>query len=221
MGEPDAHATRLELLRVIARFAWPCAFVAVAAMTFAYLRSRPGASDHDVRVQGSNTVVRSLHDMARLETTALHVEKVIDVKDRQEFIHGLVQTDDALLFVASGEVVIGVDLGRLRDEDVRFDEATKTAYITLPEPEVLSARFDEAHSYVRSRDTGLLAKRNESLESVARRQAVAAFEAAGREKDVTARAKEQAEKELRALGSAWGARAVVVTWRPLAPSENH
>src|SRR5207302_8300370 len=114
----------------------------------------------------------------------------------------------------SGEVVVGVDLAKLRDEDVRFDEATKTAYVTLPEPEVLSARFDEAHSYVHARDTDLLARRNEQLESVARREAIAAFEAAGREKDVTARAENQAERQLRAMATAWGARAVVVTWRP-------
>jgi hypothetical protein len=218
MGDAPADR-RLEALRVAARFAWPAAFVAVAAMGFAWLRSRPEDGGRDVRVHASSTVVRSLRDIARLETTSLHVEKVIDVKDRQERLHGLLQGEDALLFVASGEVVVGVDLGKLRDEDVRFDEATKTATVTLPEPEVFSARFDELRSYVHSRDTDIVAKRNEQLESVARREAIAAFEAAGRDKDVTARAKQQAEKELRALAAAWGARAVTVTWRPLVPPE--
>jgi hypothetical protein len=216
MAEPDA---KLEWLRIAARFAWPAAFVAIAAMGFAFMRSRPEPTDHDVRVHASNTVVRSLRDIARLETTSLHVEKVIDVKDKQDRLHGLVQADDALLFIASGEVVVGVDLAKVRDEDVRFDEATKTAYITLPDPEVFSARFDEMHSYVRSRETDLLAKRNEQLESVARREAIAAFEAAGREPDVTTRAKAQAEKQLRSLAQAWGARTVVITWRPLVAPE--
>jgi hypothetical protein len=124
------------------------------------------------------------------------------------------------LFIASGEVVIGVDLARLRDEDARFDESTKTATITLPEPEVLSTRFDELHSYVHSRKTGTLAERNEQLEAIARREATAAFETAGRQKEVRDRAKEQAERQLRSLATAWGAKNVIVTWRPLVPQEN-
>jgi hypothetical protein len=203
------------------RFAWPAAFVIVAPLCFVLLRDRaqpPAASE--VRVQGSNTVVKSLHDLARLETTSLHVEKVIDVRDHQKKLYGLVDTEDSLLFIASGEVVIGVDLARLRDEDVRFDETTKTASIALPEPEVLSTRFDEMHSYVHSRKTGTLAERNEQLEALARREATAAFQTAGRQKEVTTRAKEQAERQIRSLATAWGAKNVIVTWRPLVAQEN-
>jgi hypothetical protein len=75
------------------------------------------------------------------------------------------------------------------------------------------------HSYVRSRETDLLAKRNEQLESVARREAIAAFEAAGREPDVTMRARAHAEKQLRSFAQAWGARTVVIAWRPLVAPE--
>ena len=209
-----------EWLRIVARFAWPAAFVAIAAMGFSALRARAEPKASEVRVQGSNTVVKSLHDIARLETTSLHVEKVIDVKDHQKRLYGLVETEDALLFIATGEVVVGVDLQKLRDEDARFDEATKTAFLTLPEPEVLSTRFDEMHSYVHSRTTDTFAKRNEQLESLARKEAVAAFETAGRQKEVSDRAKGQAERQLRALGAAWGAKDVVIRWRPLVPAEN-
>lgn len=218
MTDPP-RTEKLEWARVGARFAWPAAFVAVAAMGFGVLRDREKATTSEVRVQGSNTVVKSLHDIARLETTSLHVEKVIDVRDHQKRLYGLVESEDSLLFIATGEVVVGVDLKRLRDEDARFDEKTKTAYITLPEPEVLSTRFDEMHSYVHSRSTDTLAKRNEQLEALARREAVTAFEAAGRQKDVSARAKDQAERQLRALATAWGAKDVVVTWRPVASPE--
>ena len=83
--------------------------------------------------------------------------------------------------------------------------------ITLPEPEVLSTRFDEMHSYVHSRKTGTLAERNEQLEAVARREATVAFEAAGRQKDVRDRAKEQAERQIRSLATVWGAKNVIVS----------
>ena len=46
----------------------------------------------EVTVQPSNTVVKSLHDLARLKTTSLHVEKVIDVRDHQKRLYGLLHT---------------------------------------------------------------------------------------------------------------------------------
>lgn len=219
MTDPAPETQKLEWARVTTRFAWPAAFVAVAAMAFSFARDREKPAASEVHVQGSNTVVKSLHDLARLETTSLHVEKVIDVRDHQKRLYGLVESEDSLLFIATGEVVVGVDLKRLREDDARFDEKTKVATITLPEPEVLSTRFDEMHSYVHSRSTDTLAKRNEQLEAIARREATVAFEAAGRQKDVTARAKDQAERQLRALGTAWGAKDVVVTWRPVVRPE--
>lgn len=197
----------------LSRLAWPAAFVALGAMTFGYLReTRPPAAS-EVRIEHpSPTVLRDLRELSRLETLSLHVEKVVDVKDHQSRLYGLVGADDSLLFVATGEVVLGVDLGKLGDQDARFDEATRTAYVTLPAPEVLSTRFDEAHSYVHARATDLLAKRNEALESLARRDAVLAFEAAAKDPKAVERAKEQAEKQLRGLGKAWGARDVVIAW---------
>jgi hypothetical protein len=199
----------------LARFAWPAAFVAVAAMTFGYLHEvRPKAAS-EVRIEHPTpTVLKELRDLSRLETLSLHVEKVIDVKDHQTRLYGLVDAEDSLLFVATGEVVLGVDLGKLGDDDARYDEAKRTAYIHLPAPEVLSTRLDEPHSYVHARETDVLAKRNEALESVARRDATIAFEAAAKEPKNVDRAKTQAEKQLRALARAWGARDVVITWRP-------
>ena len=60
--------------------------------------------------------------------------------------------------------------------------------------------------------TDLLAKRNEALESIARRDAATAFEAVATDPKNIDRAKVQAEKQLRGLGKAWGAHDVVITW---------
>ena len=215
MTTPDVRPPRSEL----SRFAWPGAFVAVAAMTFGYLDTReaPRPASEIQIVHPTPTVLKDLRELGRLETLALHVEKVVDVKDRQTRLYGLVDAEDSLLFVASGEVVLGVDLAKLHDGDARFDTASNTAYVHLPAPEVLSARFDEPHSYVHARTTDLLAKRNEALESVARRDAIAGFEAAGKDPKAVARAKEQAETQLRALAKGWGARDLVITWSGGAP----
>ena len=154
-----------EAARALGRFAWPLAFVAVAAMAFLHFDEAP-APALEVRVEHEGpTVIRDLRALAKLETTTLHVEKVIDVRDHQAHLDGLIEAEDAMLFVATGEVVLGVDLAKLGERDARFDEATRTAYVDLPPVEVFSTRFDEMHSYVASRSTDLLAKRNEGLES--------------------------------------------------------
>lgn len=209
MTTPAPRGLALEL----SRFAWPAAFVAVAALGYAAVHDLEPAPASEVRVvRPTPTVLKDLRELSRLETLSLHVEKVVDVKDHQTRFYGILEGDDALLFVATGEVVLGVDLGKLHDGDARFDDATRTAYIHLPPLEILSTRFDEAHSYVHGRATDLLAKRNEALESVARRDAVTAFEATARDPKAQARAKEQAEKQIGALARAWGAQNVVVTW---------
>jgi len=217
MTTPAVRSPKPEL----SRFAWPAAFIAVAAMTFGYLRESRPAPASEIRIEHPTpTVLKDLRELSRLETLSLHVEKVIDVKDHQKRLYGLVDADDSLLFVATGEVVMGIDLAKLGVHDARFDDATRTAHVHLPAPEVLSTRFDEPHSYVHARATDVLAKRNEALESVARRDAVVAFEAAAKDPKAIDRAKEQAEKQLRALAKAWGARDIVITWSaPPAPGE--
>jgi len=214
---PETSATKTAPSRdpssTIARFAWPAAVVAIAAMGFGYLRE-PRDPVSEVRVEHAGaTVVRELRSLSRLETSSMHVEKVIELKDRQKRLHGLVDADDALLFVAAGEVVIGVDLSKLEEGDVKSDAATGIAYVELPAPEVLSTRFDESRSYVHSRQTDVLARRNEGLEGAARREALAAFAAAGRDPRALEAAKAQAERQLRSLARAWGAKELVVTWK--------
>ena len=198
------------------RFAWPLAFVSACGIGYATVQSlKPSPAPASVVSieHPSPTVLKDLRELARLETLSLHVEKVVEVKDHQTRLYGLVDADDALLFVATGEVVLGVDFAKLRDGDTHFDAATHTAYVDLPAVEVLSSRFDEAHSYVHARKTDVLAKRNEALEGVARRDALTAFEATAKEPASIARAKTQAEHQVQALAKAWGAGHVVVTWR--------
>lgn len=197
------------------RLAWPAAFVAVAAMGFGYLREPPKPPAPIVEHEGA-TVVREIRALARLETTTLRLEKVVSLRDHQERLHGLVGADDALLFVAAGEVILGVDLAKLGPDDVRFDAKTGQAFVELPAPEVLETHFDEARSYVHTRSTDVLARRNEGLEAAARRSARDAFLAAAREPAALESAKARAEEQLRGLARAWGARELVVTWK--APS---
>lgn len=198
----------------LGRFAWPAAFVAIAAMGFTVIRERHEPADAVPVVDHAGaTVVREIRALSRLETTTLRMEKVISLRDHQDHLHGLVAGDDTLLFVAAGEVILGVDLAKLGEDDVRYDAATGLSSIELPAPEPLETHFDEARSYVHTRHTDVLAKRNEGLEADARRSARAAFLAAAREPAALEGAKVEAERQLRRLAKAWGAKDLAISWK--------
>jgi hypothetical protein len=190
------------------------AVAALAAGTaFAVARFTAPAPDPGsvIAVKATPSLLVAIRDLARLETTELHIEKVIDLTDTQTRLFGLVRATDALLLVAAVDVTMGIDLAKLSDGDIRMDPTSKLARICLPAPEILSSRLDEPHTYVYSRSTGLLAKRNEALEARARQEAVASVEKSVREGDATARAKAQAEKQLRAIATELGASQVEFT----------
>lgn len=161
----------------------------------------------------SATLLVAVRDVARLETNELHLEKVIDLSDKQSQFFGLIEATDAILLVATGDVVVGVDLSKLAEDDVSIDPKTKVARLTLPAPQIFSSHLDEGRTYVYTRSTSVTARRNEQLETKARQAAVAAIEKAARESDVMIRAKAQAEKELRSLAVGLGASNVVITWK--------
>ncbi|MBK6462176.1 MAG: DUF4230 domain-containing protein [Myxococcales bacterium] len=216
---PSTQASTLPA--AIARFAWPAAFVAVAAMGFGLVRPAPAApaATHVVVERPTPNVVHQLRALGRLQTAALHLEKVVDVADHQTRLFGLLEAQDSLLYVASGEVVLGIDLARLGPDDAGYDRATGVARVRLPEPEVLSSRLDEVSSHVHARHTELLARRAPELEQLARQRALAAFTAAAEEPRARELARVQAARQLEALAKAWGARELVVTWRAVAPDE--
>lgn len=197
------------------KLAWPAVFALMCVLLYSYFdRGRQLASD-GVRVKSKSTatVVRELRELARLEALAVHVEKVVDVTDEQKVLFNQIDASDSLVFVAAGEVTLGVDLSKLRDEDVRFDPATRAASIRLPPLETLHARLDEEHSYVHSRSTALLARRNERLEGEARKLAITAFERAAADPALRERAKTQAEQTLGGLAHAFGVATVSFEWR--------
>ncbi len=219
MNRDDACFVVMEWHQSLARFAWPAAFVAVGGLSFAYCNHKQelaAGQSSIIKVKSTATVVRDLQDLARLESLSMHVEKVVDVSDHQKVLFGTLPTEDQVLFVAAGEAVLGVDLSKLRPEDVSYDVHTRVATVRLPPIETFHARLDEHNSYVHSRKTGMLATRNETLESEARKQAISAFERAAGEPAMRERAKNQAERSLKALAHSFGVQSIAFEWRSQA-----
>ena len=118
-----------------------------------------------------DAVLKSVQSLARLETTTYTVEKIIDVGTVES--QGIIQDllfGDKLLLIATGEVVAGIDLGKMTGADVST-QGDKIV-VRLPAPEVFSVRLNEPQTRVFDRKTGILSKPNKDLESEARNRAV-------------------------------------------------
>ena len=111
--------------------------------------------------EGMRRVARAL---ARLETIQYSVEKVITAEIGQGnfgFLFG-----DRLLFVAHGVVIAGIDMDKLQPGDMQMVNGVLN--VRLPPAEIFIATLNNDKSYVYDRNTGLLTKGDQNLETTAR-----------------------------------------------------
>jgi hypothetical protein len=158
-------------------------------------------------------VIAQVRELSRLEGVSYHVERVVDLKDEQHLLFGMVAADDAILLVASGDVSAGVDLGRLQPSDVTLGNDGRSVTLRLPRAEVFSARLDNARTYVHTRKTDLLAERRESLETQARQAAEQTLRAAAEDAGILKRAEDSVARTVSSLVRALGFTNVHVDFR--------
>lgn len=158
-------------------------------------------------------VITAVRELSRLEGVSFHVERVVDLRDKQESMFGFVKSEDAILLVASGDVVAGVDLGAIKPGDIVVDHERKTATLTLPKAEVFSARLDNDKTQVHTRKTDLFAKRKESLETEARQAAERTLREAAEENGIREKAEQSVARTVRSLVRSLGFERVEVNFR--------
>ena len=124
---------------------------------------------------------------------------------------------DKLLLVAQGEVIAGVDLGRLADGAVVVDGTTVS--ITIPSSEIFVATLNNDATFVYDRQTGLLGQQVD-LETLARQQAEDAILTAAIEKGILNMAQENANAVIQRLLEAVGFENVLITVSPPASDMN-
>jgi len=162
--------------------------------------------------QGPNVVV-AVRDLARLEGASFHMERVIDLKEQQSKLRGLITREDAILLVAAGDVVAGVDLTQMKASDIQIDETRRSASIVLPRATVFSARLDNSRTYVHTRTTELGAARQESLETRARQQAEKSLEADAVEAGLLRRAEDNVARTIETLVRSLGYHDVHISYQ--------
>jgi len=159
------------------------------------------------------TIIRQVQSLSRLETASYTVEKVITAESGQgafAFLFG-----DRLILVAHGQVIAGVDLGKMGEDDVIVAE-DGTAVVTLPPAEILVVTLDNQDSYIYDRDTGLIGM-NPALETEARWAAEEEILNVALEDGILEMAQQNAEAYVRNLIMALGFREVIFAWSVPTP----
>ena len=113
------------------------------------------------------TIINQIRPLARLETIQYTIEKIITAEVGQNVLAPLI--GDKLLFVGHGYVIAGIDLSKIRSEDITIEDGILV--IHLPKAEVFVATLDNDQSYVYDRETGLLTHGDINLETTARQAA--------------------------------------------------
>jgi len=146
------------------------------------------------------TIINQVRPLARLETIQYTVEKVITAEVGQNLLSPLF--GDKLLFVGHGYVTAGIDLSKLRSQDLAFEDGILTFH--MPTAEIFVATLDNDKSYVYNRETGLLTHGDVNLETAARQAAEDQIRQAALDDGILIQARANAETFLKSLLSELG-----------------
>ncbi len=116
-------------------------------------------------------VVEKIQRLNRLETVVYSLDSVVE-GGRTSPVFPDVLAGDKILLVVHGQSIAGIDLSKLKPEDVRIDGPSQRAiHVNLPPSQVFVTTIDSEHSHVYSRTTGLLVPVDQNLESETRAKA--------------------------------------------------
>jgi len=194
-------------------FGWLSVFAALSAISyFAGQRARPEQEPPKSVVveHPMPSVVLAVQSLARLQSVSFHMERIVDLTKKEQTLWGLVETSDNILLVAVGDVTAGIDLGKLRHENVIVDAAAKKVKIVLPPAEVFAARLDNDRTYVHSRKTDPLSKNDAQLETEARKRAERAIHQGALDAGILQHAQDSASSTVRSLALSLGYQVVIV-----------
>ena len=151
-------------------------------------------------------VVTRVRDLNRLETAAMRVTHVSTITQSYKLVPNAMAGDELTLF-ATGDVIAGVDLSRLTQNDIRR-EADGSIVMRLPSPEILISRLDNRETRVITRKTGMFRRADENLESRARQHAEIGIRQEAMKKGILPLAANNAEAKLASFIQAIGVKRV-------------
>jgi hypothetical protein len=167
--------------------------ILIALAAFFLIRNK--VSEFTIKTN-STTVVQQIRSLNRLETSSYTIEKVIDAGTSggkfEQFLFG-----DRILLIAHGEVIAGIDMAKITDNDIQIEKDSIS--LALPAPQILTTRLDSEQTKVFDRQTGVLTKGNKDLEAEARKAAEETIREAACKGNILQAANENARKQLTAF----------------------
>jgi len=139
-------------------------------------------------------LVTQVRELSRLETAAMRVMHVSTITQTYKMVPDALGGDE-LTFLATGDVIAGIDLALLQPRDV-WREPDGTIVLRLPPSQILVSRVDNNESRVMSRKTGMLRRADMNLESRARQHAEQAIRNEAVRKGILQMASQNGEKKL-------------------------
>lgn len=152
------------------------------------------------------TLVTQVRELNRLETASMRVMHVGTLTQTYKMVPDALAADE-ITFLATGDVIAGIDLAQLKQNDV-WREPDGTITLRLPPPQVLVTRVDNQQSRVLSRKTGVLRRRDVDLETRARQHAETNIRSEALKRDILKIAADSGEKKMAELLRTLGAEKV-------------
>ena len=125
-----------------------------------------------LNVVSAPMVVEKVQRLNKLESVVYSLDTVVE-GDRTNPVLPDALAGDKLLMIVHGNTIAGVDMSKMKPEDVQITEASgeRSIKIALPPSEVFLTSIDNAHTRVYSRDTGLFVTADPNLETETRAKA--------------------------------------------------
>ena len=142
------------------------------------------------------TVVRQIQRLQRLETASYTMDKIISGGHDNPLLPEFLASGRVLL-VVHGEVIAGVDLGKLQASDVLI--SNRKISVSLPKAEILVTRLDNEKTRVYSRDTGLFSSPDPNLETQVRQEAERQLQQAALQDGILKSADENARNSVQSI----------------------
>ncbi|MDE1154255.1 MAG: DUF4230 domain-containing protein [Acidobacteriaceae bacterium] len=150
-------------------------------------------------------VVDRIQRLNRLETVVYSLDTVVEGSESSAVLPDVL-AGDRVLMIVHGQTIAGVDLSRLKEDDVQITETPdgRSVQVTLPATEVFLTTLDNQHTRVYERSTGLFVKADPNLESMVRQKAQTQLQDAALSDGILDAARKNARATLTAMLSGLG-----------------
>ncbi len=125
----------------------------------------PGVRKIDV---SQPAILNKIQQLERLETVRFYMDKIVSGEHESPYLPEFL-AGDRLLLIVHGEVIAGIDLGKVKADDIIVRDQSVT--VRIPKAEVFIVRIDNERTRVYSRATGLFSRVDPNLETEVRRAA--------------------------------------------------